>query len=195
MGIHQQTIIPAIKTMKDFEKFLRSPYVYGVLLELHISQLKSVFRYGREHGKNLIVHADLIQGLSHDEYAAEYLCQEFKPFGLISTRGSVITKAKQKKVLAIQRIFLLDSHALEKSYQLLEKTHPDFIEVMPGAMPHVIREVKERTGIPIFAGGLVRTVNDVKQALEAGAVAITTSNHHLWEYYSNSCVDDPIKTN
>ncbi|QPA32937.1 glycerol-3-phosphate responsive antiterminator [Thermaerobacillus caldiproteolyticus] len=183
MNIHQQKIIPSIKTLKDFEKFLSSSYAHGVLLELHISQLKSVFQYARQCGKNLIIHTDLIQGLSHDEYAAEYLCQEFQPCGLISTRGNVIVKAKQKKVLAIQRIFLLDSHALEKSYQLIEKTQPDCIEVIPGAMPHIIREVKERTGKPIFAGGFIRTVDDVERALEAGAVAVTTSNKELWKYY------------
>lgn len=170
--------------MKDFEAFLRSPYEVGVLLELHLSQLKSVFHYARQCEKKLLLHADLIQGLSHDEYAAEYLCQEYKPYGLISTRGSVIIKAKQKKVVAIQRIFLLDSHALEKSYQLIEKTMPDFIEVMPGAIPHVIQEVKARTGLPILAGGLVRTLEDVERALAAGATAITTSNKALWEHYA-----------
>lgn len=170
--------------MKDFEAFLRSPYEVGVLLELHLSQLKSVFHYARQCEKKLLLHADLIQGLSHDEYAAEYLCQEYKPYGLISTRGSVIIKAKQKKVVAIQRIFLLDSHALEKSYQLIEKTMPDFIEVMPGAIPHVIQEVKARTGLPILAGGLVRTLEDVERALAAGATAITTSNKTLWEHYA-----------
>ncbi|MFC4182774.1 glycerol-3-phosphate responsive antiterminator [Saccharococcus thermophilus] len=183
MEVHCQKIIPAIKTMKDFEKFLASSYRYGVLLEVHISQLKSVFHYARQHEKKLIVHADLIQGLSHDEHAAEYLCQEFRPYALISTKGNVIMKAKQKKVLAIQRVFLFDSHALEKSYQLIEKTQPDCIEVIPGAMPHMIGEVKERTGKPIYAGGLIRTVDDVERALEAGAVAVTTSNKELWKYY------------
>lgn len=183
MDIHCQKIIPAMKTMKDFEKFLNSRYMYGVLLEIHISQLKSVFHYAGQHGKKLIVHADLIQGLSHDEHGAEYLCQEFRPHGLISTRGNVIIKAKQKKVLAIQRVFLLDSHALEKSYQLIEKTEPDCIEVIPGAMPHIIREVKERTNKPIYAGGFIRTVDDVERALEAGAVSVTTSNKDLWKHY------------
>lgn len=183
MDIRCQKIIPAMKTMKDFEKFLNSRYVYGVLLEVHISQLKSVFHYARQHGKKMIIHTDLVQGLSHDEHAAEYLCQEFHPYGLISTRGNVLTKARQKKVLAIQRIFLLDSHALEKSYQLIEKTEPDCIEVIPGAMPHIIREVKERTGKPIYAGGLIRTVDDVERALEAGAVSVTTSNKDLWKHY------------
>ena len=36
---------------------------------------------------------------------------------------------------------------------------------MPGVIPHIIKEVKERSGIPIFAGGLIRSVDDVEQAL------------------------------
>ncbi|WPZ17132.1 glycerol-3-phosphate responsive antiterminator [Geobacillus subterraneus] len=179
----RQPIVPAMKTMKQFDAFLASGYEIGVLLEVHIAQLKSIFDYARRHGKRLIIHADLVQGLSHDEHAAEYLCQEFRPHGLISTKASVIMKARQKHVLAVQRIFLLDSHALEKSYQLIAKTNPDYIEVIPGAMPHIIREVKERTGKPIYAGGLIRTPDDVKQALEAGAAAVTTSNEALWRHY------------
>ncbi|EPR27677.1 glycerol-3-phosphate responsive antiterminator [Geobacillus zalihae] len=180
----KQRIIPAIKTMKQFDAFLSSGYTVGVLLEVHIAQLKSIFAYARRHGKELIIHVDLVQGLSHDEHAAEYLCQEFRPHGLISTKAGVIMKARQKRVLAVQRIFLLDSHALEKSYQLIAKTNPDCIEVIPGAMPHIIREVKERTGKPIYAGGLIRTVDDVERALEAGAASVTTSNETLWRHYN-----------
>lgn len=91
-------------------------------------------------------------GFKNDEYAAEYLCQHIRPAGLISTRASVIQKAKQKGITAIQRIFLLDTHALEKSYLLLAKTQPDYIEVLPGVIPHIIAEVSVRTGIPIIAG-------------------------------------------
>ncbi|MNV94542.1 Glycerol-3-phosphate responsive antiterminator [compost metagenome] len=54
---------------------------------------------------------------------------------------------------------------------------------MPGVIPHIIKEVKERSGIPIFAGGLIRSVDDVEQALAAGATAVTTSNHELWQHY------------
>ncbi|MGZ0086072.1 glycerol-3-phosphate responsive antiterminator [Geobacillus sp. YF-1] len=180
----KQRVIPAIKTMKQFESFLASRYELAVLLEVHIAQLRSLFDYARRRHKQLIVHADLVQGLSHDEHAAEYLCQQFRPYGLISTKAGVITKARQKRVLAVQRIFLLDSHALEKSYQMIAKTNPDCIEVIPGAMPHIIREVKERTGKPIYAGGLIRTSDDVERALEAGAAAVTTSNETLWRHYS-----------
>jgi glycerol uptake operon antiterminator len=51
-------------------------------------------------------------------------------------------------------------------------------------MPHIIKEVRERSGIPIFAGGLIRSVSEVELALEAGATAVTTSNKELWDHFA-----------
>ncbi|MEC2074949.1 glycerol-3-phosphate responsive antiterminator [Metabacillus fastidiosus] len=175
-----QKILPASSNLKDFEKFLRSPFEIGVFLEMHIGQLKNINELAKHHGKKMIYHVDMIQGLRNDDYATEFICQEFKPYGLISTKSNVILKAKQKKVKAIQRIFLIDSHALEKSYRLVEKTKPDYIEILPGAMHWMIKEVKDRLKTPIFAGGLIRTEEEVYRALEAGASAITTSKAELW---------------
>ncbi len=42
------------------------------------------------------------------------------------------------------------------------------------------------TGIPIFAGGFIRTVQDVENALQAGATAVTTSDTELWAKYEHS---------
>lgn len=183
MSFHGQKILPAAKQMKQLDKILESSYQYGVLLDTHVARLGHMYRLIRETRKRMFLHADLIQGLKNDEYAAEYLCQEIRPDGLISTRTSVILKAKQKGIVAIQRVFLLDTLALEKNYALLEKTQPDYIEVLPGAMPHMIEEVHRRTGIPIFAGGLIRTPTQVEEALSAGATAVTTSSKELFEHY------------
>jgi glycerol uptake operon antiterminator len=175
-----QKILPASTSMKEFEMFLKSPYEIGVILEVHIAQLKNISQMSKAHGKKIIYHIDMIHGIKNDDYATEYICQEYKPYGIISTKSNVILKAKQKGVIAVQRVFLLDSHALEKSYRLIEKTKPDYIEVLPGAMPWMIEEVKGRLNTPIFAGGLIRTPEDVKNALQAGATAITTSKTELW---------------
>ncbi len=169
--------------MKDLEKLLASPYEYLVVLDCHISMLKSMVGDAKQCGKKVLLHADLIHGLKNDEYAAEFLCQIIRPAGLISTRANVILKTKQNGLLAIQRMFLLDSNALDKNYALIERTRPDYIEVLPGLMPHIISEVREKTGIPIFAGGLIRTVQEVESAVMAGAIAVTTSNHQLWQHF------------
>lgn len=183
MEFKDQKILPAVRKIKDLEKLLTSSYEYIFILDIHIGQLKSVVSLAKQHCKKVFLHVDLIHGLQSDGYAVEYLCQEFKPYGLLSTKANVILKAKQKGVVAIQRIFLIDSSAMEKSIALLEKTKPDYIEVLPGALTNVIAEVKERTGIPILAGGFIRTTEDVKSALEAGATAITTSYKELWKKF------------
>jgi Glycerol-3-phosphate responsive antiterminator (mRNA-binding) len=183
MTFHNQSILPAVRKAKDLEKLMKLKYEYIVILDTHINQLRPIVDLAKQHGKKPILHADLIEGLKNDEYAAEYLCQIVKPSGIVSTRAGVIAKTKQNGLLAIQRLFLLDTNALEKSYAMFERTRPDFIEVLPGIIPHIITEVNERTGIPIFAGGLVRTVNDVDQAIRAGASAVTTSNHELWKHF------------
>ncbi|RIX50948.1 glycerol-3-phosphate responsive antiterminator [Paenibacillus nanensis] len=183
MSFNHQIILPAARKVKDLEKLMKLSYEYIVILDTHISQIRSIVELAKSNGKKPLLHADLIEGLKNDEYAAEYLCQVVQPTGIMSTRAGVIAKAKQNGVLAIQRLFLLDTNALEKSYVMFERTKPDFIEVLPGVIPHIITEVTERTGIPIFAGGLIRTVNDVEQAIRAGASAVTTSNTELWKHF------------
>jgi glycerol uptake operon antiterminator len=180
MSFYGQEIIPAMQRMEDLEKLMASHYTYIIVLEIHVSRLKPIFQMAQASKKKLILHMDLVHGLKSDEYATEFVCQELKPFGIISTKSSVILKAKQKGVTAIQRMFLIDSYALEKSYKLIEKTKPDYIEVLPGAIPQMITEVKTHLKIPIFAGGLIRTKEEVQNALNAGAEAVTTSRRELW---------------
>ncbi|GMA61248.1 hypothetical protein GCM10025859_16880 [Alicyclobacillus fastidiosus] len=132
--------------------------------------------------KKLLLHADLIQGLKHDEAAAQFLCQMVRPAGLISTHSTVIATAKKNRVLGIQRVFLIDSHSLETSYRVLASSKPDYIEVLPGVLPDVIREVKHGTKLPILAGGFIRTPEEIRSILESGATAVTTSHRDLWSF-------------
>ncbi len=183
MSFFGQKILPAIRKIEDFEKMLESNYEYGVFLDIHMSRLKAVYRLAEQYNKKMFLHMDLVQGLKSDEYATEYICQELRPYGVISIKGSVILKAKQKGVKAMQRVFLLDSSSLQKSYTLTERTQPDYIEILPGLMPRVIKEVKERTNKEIFTGGLIETAEEVEQAIAAGASAITTSEKALWKHF------------
>ena len=59
-------------------------------------------------------------------------------------------------------------------------SRPDFIEVLPGVMPKVLRKIAKVSRIPMIAGGLVTDREDVIQALSAGAVAVSTTNREVW---------------
>lgn len=63
MHFDNQQVIPAARTVKQFDEIIASPFDYIVLLEVHISLLMSLKREAHRHGKKLIIHADLIHGL------------------------------------------------------------------------------------------------------------------------------------
>ncbi|ASN04753.1 glycerol-3-phosphate responsive antiterminator [Virgibacillus necropolis] len=173
-------ILPAVRTMKDFDKALVAKSETMVLLETRLSQLKNLVEYAHRSDKKIIIHFDLIQGLKTDEYGMEYILREIKPDGIISTRGNVIGLAKKQQILAIQRIFLLDSLAIEHNRALIERIKPDCIEVLPGLIPRFIKTFSQKTYTPIIAGGLITERKEVDEALEAGAIAVSTSKTDLW---------------
>ncbi|QDP41327.1 glycerol-3-phosphate responsive antiterminator [Radiobacillus deserti] len=174
-------VLPAIKHEKDFEKVLRSKkQKHMIFLESRLSQIPSLVRYAKKENKKVLIHADLIQGLKADEFGMEFLIRDVKVDGIISTRGNVIGLAKKHGLLAIQRLFVLDSHALEHNLKIINNVKPDYIEVLPGLIPKIIREVRDSTNLPVIAGGLIRTEEDVQNAMDGGAEAVTTSNSKLW---------------
>jgi glycerol uptake operon antiterminator len=176
-----QRLLPAVRHPKELERLLKTDAAWIVLLGGRLGQLQPLVKLAADHGKRVLLHADLIDGLKNDEHAAEFLCRQIRPAGLISTRAAVIRKAKQNGVLAIQRLFLIDSGAIDTSVEVAKQAQPDLIEVLPGLLPHWIREVRERTGVPVIAGGLIRTRGEVAAALEAGAAAVTSSRPELWQ--------------
>ncbi|MDB4868863.1 MAG: glycerol-3-phosphate responsive antiterminator GlpP [Cohnella sp.] len=157
---------------------------YVILMNVHVAMAQSIVSQASKHRKKILLHADLIDGLKSDEYAAEFIAQEIKPAGIISTRNNVLLTAKKKGLLAIQRFFLLDSIALDNSFIQIEKTKPDYVELLPGIMPGIIKQFAEATSVPVIAGGLIRTEEEIRQALDAGAVAVTTSRKPLWNIES-----------
>ncbi|MBM7697711.1 glycerol-3-phosphate responsive antiterminator [Kurthia huakuii] len=183
MYFNNQQIIPAARTVKQFDQVLNSPFEYIVLLEVHISHLLSLKREADRHHKKLIIHADLIHGLKTDNFAADFLCNDVRPAGIISTRSNMLIKAKSRGIIAIQRVFLIDTIALEKSYSMIDTAKPDYIELLPGIIPSMISEIHQRTKIPVITGGLIRQQENVAEALTAGAVAVTTSNKELWQTF------------
>ena len=181
MNFNGQSLIPVSKNMCQYDLFLKSGFEYGVYLDTDLIHLKPISELAKEYNKKLIIHTDMIQGLKNDEYSIEYICQDIKPFGIISTRPSVLAKAKKRGLLTIQGVFLLDSQALKKSYEIAQKTQADYLEILPGILPDFIRKISNDIDIPVLTGGLVTTREEVNCALRAGAQAVTTSNVALWK--------------
>ena len=81
-----------------------------------------------------MVHVDLISGLSPKEVSVEYLKEHTEADGIISTKPSLIKKAKELGMYTILRYFLLDSMAFENIRQQQHIVRPDFKEDVMAAL-------------------------------------------------------------
>ena len=106
--------------------------------------------------------------------------QKLKEDGVISTRANMIQRAKELNMIAILRVFLIDSMALDSALGA-KNLKPDAIDILPGLMPSMLRKVRQMTGLPILTGGLITEKKEVMQALEAGALAISSTAPAVWE--------------
>ena len=173
-------MIAAVKSEAELEKALHSEchvvfLLFGTLLDMH-----QLVQRVHDRDKICFVHIDLVDGLSSRDIAVDYIHNLAHPDGIISTRAPFIRRAKQLGLSTVQRMFMLDSLSLKNIFIQMETTCPDFLEILPGVIPAIIQEITEKTSIPLIAGGLIRSKQDVIQALQAGAVAVSTSCQAVW---------------
>ena len=76
----------------------------------------------------------------------------------------------------ILRVFVLDSMAFKNIDNLIRTGNPDVLEILPGVMPKIIKKVCKMLPIPIIAGGLISEREDVLEALDAGAISVSSTN-------------------
>ncbi|KKI64041.1 glycerol uptake operon antiterminator [Staphylococcus cohnii] len=173
-------ILPAVRSMKDLEKLTMTDYKECVMLDAHIGHVKSIMGLLNKNNIETYMHIDLIKGMSHDEFACEYIIQNYHPKGIVSTKTKVINKAKSLNTTTVFRVFVLDSHALSRSIELIKRVEPDFVEVLPGVATKAIRIINEETNTAVIAGGLINSKEEVDIAVSNGAKYITTSDRSLW---------------
>lgn len=150
------------------------------LLSTNIIELNEKIGKAHSDGKEIFVHADFADGIGKDRFGMAYL-KNARVDGILSTRANAIKAAREVGLKTVQRVFIVDSQSIETAIDSVRASKPDMIEVMPGVVPKVIAKIKERTDIPIIAGGLVSTTEEIESALNAGAMAVSTATPELWK--------------
>lgn len=173
-------VIAAAKTMEGLSRALASPSHVVFVLFGDLCNIGRITEKIRDAGKLAIVHIDLIDGLANRDISVEYLRQNTMADGIISTKAQLIHRAKELGLITVQRFFLLDSLSLENVRRHISGGSADFIELLPGVMPKIIRSCVQELGIPIIAGGLISDKDDVLSTLGAGATAVSTTKEALW---------------
>lgn len=173
-------VIASVKNEEGLSAALKSDVPVIFLLFGDILNIGALTRRIHEAGKAAFVHLDLIEGLAAREVTVDYIAGQTDADGVISTKPQLLRRAGEMGLVTVQRFFLLDSMALQNVSRHLGQDSSDFIEVLPGLMPKIIRRVADTTGKPVIAGGLINEKEDVVAALNAGAVAVSATNPEVW---------------
>lgn len=173
-------IIASITKEEQIPYALKSGIARVNLMTGHIGSLESIVRQLRETGKQVYVHIEMVAGIGRDSYAIQYLAERFKVDGIVTTKSNVITAAKQAGIRSIQRIFAIDTAAVQTAVRMIKNTEPDEVELMPGLMPRVIAELKATIRQPLIVGGLIRYRQEMEDALASGADYISCGDHAFW---------------
>jgi glycerol uptake operon antiterminator len=176
----QQTIIPAISDFKSLRLFTKTDIKTCVLMGFQLAELHHVIEELHQNNKEVILHIDLIKGLSSDEFGAIHAIQNIGVDGIISIKPGIIQVAKKRHVLAILRIFLKDSMSLQKSIEVISHTNPDFVEILPAIGGTILESIQKQVNVDIICGGLISTGEQINDCLSSGAKAVTVSDYHLW---------------
>lgn len=173
-------IITAVKDDEGLKQSLDTDSQVIFVLYGNVCNINDIVETIKEHDKIAMVHIDLIEGLSAKEEAVDFLKKFTRADGIISTRPHLVKRAQALEMYTILRIFVIDSMALANVSKQYQSIRPDIVEILPGVMPKVIKNVCKMIKTPVIAGGLITDKEDIINALEAGATAISTTNPKVW---------------
>lgn len=177
-------IIAAVKNDEGLETALTEDVEIIFVLYGNICTIPGIVKKIKQAGKVAMVHVDLITGLNNSkDVCLDFIKNNTEADGIITTKSNLIAHAKELELNTVLRYFILDSMALQNIEKQAKSpgVRPDIIEFLPGiVLPKMIKRINKVSRVPIIAGGLIADKEDVMNALDAGALAISTTNEMVW---------------
>ncbi len=178
--LEENPVIPAVRDEESLKKALLSKSEIIFLLSSDILNFRDRLKEIKDHGKLAFIHMDLINGLNTSPFALEYVYKTGLVDGILSTKKNIILKANTLGLMSILRIFAIDSTTIKGAGKLIKETKPSAVEILPGVAPKATKLLKNETNAPIICGGMVDTMEEIKECLTCGAIGASTSNHKIW---------------
>lgn len=179
-SLEENPVIAAIKDEKGLEEAVQTDCNIIFILHSDIINVGQIVDRVKAHGKLAFVHIELLEGASNQEVVLQFLHNNTNADGIISTKAHMVRAAAKYGFYTIHRFFLMDSISFHSIDKQIANSQPHFIEILPGGMSKVIGWVKDKINTPVIASGLVCEKEDVVTALQAGAIAISSTNNEVW---------------
>ena len=173
-------VIASIKDEDGLRAVLRAPCPVVFVLFGSVMTIQGIVATLKRAEKVVFVDVDLLDGFSSKPITVDFLKAHTQSDGVLSSKSIMVRAAKSAGLMAVHRLFLVDSFSYNNVSKQVKISEPDAIMILPGCMPRVISWVRNDTDLPLIAGGLVCDKEDVMAALSAGATAIASSNRDVW---------------
>jgi len=174
-------VIPAVRGRDgDLERALAGDHAAIFVLGGDVFRMLERVRRRPYRRPFICVNMDMVGGVASDPSGIRFLAREVD--GVISTHRNVVQIARSNGALAIQRLFAIDTSAVERGLKVLRQADPDAVEILPGlAFPEIVESYRAALNKPVLAGGLIKDGATAAAILRAGAVGVSTSDHRLWK--------------
>ena len=70
--------------------------------------------------------------------------EEIRPDGVITTRSNLAMSARSMGMFTIQRVFILDSLAVDTAVKTIGQVEPDAVEILPGVLTKTLGRIAIR---------------------------------------------------
>jgi glycerol uptake operon antiterminator len=154
-----------------------SPVVF--LLRGNGLTLAPLVRRMHDAGKLVAVHIDLVSGLRADRSSVAWLAGAGVD-AVISSHGQLMAPIRHEGMTAIHRLLLVRRGQLDNAISAIGRSSPNIVEVLPGVILPSLARFLPDFGVPVLAGGFIRTPEEAQAALAAGAIGVTTSTRAMW---------------
>jgi glycerol uptake operon antiterminator len=181
--IEQSRCCAAIVSEEQLELALasRTPIVF--VLRGNGLALGSSIRRIHAAGKLAAVHLDLVDGVRADPRGVAWIAR-LGADAIITSQGRLMPVIRKEGAIAILRLLLSRRTHLDTAFTAVSRAGPDIIEVLPGVILPTLAALMPKFGVPLLAGGFIRTEADAEDVIAAGATGITTSSPNLWGMYA-----------
>lgn len=170
----------AVKSEDQLRTALASRPGVVFILRADGLEIAPVLRRVHAAGKLAAVHLDLVDGLASDVSGVRWLVRSGAD-AIISSHAQTVRTIRAEGVTAIQRVLCLSELAIDLGLSAVARAEPQIVELLPGVILSEVADlVLPRLRVPLLAGGFIRSAADVRAALTAGALAVTTSEPELW---------------
>jgi glycerol uptake operon antiterminator len=179
--LNERPVIASVKDDAALVRALASKCQTLFILYGDITNIESIVNRAKKDGRTVLVNLDMVDGYATRAVAIKHLQRRTHADGILSSKAVLVRAAKDLGMIAVHRLFMIDSFAYHQLPDQARSSQADCLEILPGCLPRVIGWIRGDTDLPLIAGGLVCDANDVVTALRAGAEWVATSDQSLWD--------------